>query len=59
LVTVPIVELDMEAFVEGGGDRDEKDLAITLVAAEAKLAASLLSLTLDFGESAGRDIYNN
>jgi len=46
----------MECFVEIGRDRDKKDLPITIVAAETELAASPLSLTLDFGKSVRRDI---
>ena len=42
--------------MEVGRDRDEKNLAIAIVAAETELAAPPLSLMLDFGESAGRDI---
>lgn len=56
LVTIPLINPDIEGFMEVAWDRDEKDLAITLVAAEAKLAASRLSPTLDFGERARRDI---
>jgi hypothetical protein len=46
----------MECDVCAGLEHNEKDLAIAVVAAETELAASLLSLTLDFGETARRDL---
>jgi hypothetical protein len=56
VVTAHVVQLAMERFVEGGGDRDEKDFPIAIVAAETELAMSLLSLTLNVSESTRRDI---
>jgi hypothetical protein len=46
----------MECFMEKGRGRDEKGLASAIVAAETELAASLLSLTLDFCEMSRRDV---
>jgi len=42
--------------MKAGCDRDNKDLGITVVIAEAELAALILSGTLDFGETIKRYI---
>ncbi len=58
LVTKLVIKREMEFFVESDGERDAKDLGIAIVAAETVQVgkASLLSLTLDFGELSRRDV---
>jgi hypothetical protein len=57
LVTIQLIESKMKGLVHSSWDRNDQDSGIAIVAAKPELAASLLSLTLDFSEITRKDVH--
>jgi hypothetical protein len=57
LVTIPLIDFDMEFFMEEGLSCDGKVLAVVIVAAKPDPATPLLSFTLDSGETVRGDVW--
>jgi hypothetical protein len=56
LVTIPLIDFDMEFFMQEGLSCDEKGLAVAIIAAKPDPATPLLSFTLDLGETVRGDV---